>query len=54
MAENQQDAGWGFLIPAAECRTKVEQPASWQKNLYFSRYYGQIRHAAGPFFSPPW
>lgn len=53
MAENQQKAGWGFLIPAAECHTKAEQAASWQKNLYFPQYYGQIRHAAGLLFLPP-
>lgn len=49
MAENQDNAGWG----AAKCRTKAEQAASWQKKLYFSWYYGQIRHAAGLLLLPP-
>lgn len=53
MAENQESVGWGFLIPAAKCRTKAEQAASWQKKLYFSWYYGQIRHAAGLLLLPP-
>lgn len=60
--ENQQNAVWDFPIPPAEYHTKAEQAASWQKNLYFSRYYGQIRHAADlpppppptPTPPPPW